>query len=187
MSHQKIYINKYSPEEIFKSRKELLKYYFLKKKIPYIISDDGIFIVNNKKIFKHEPVDKAIKTINYDKNIKLLIDNSYFQNHEIISQIPLLHYYKDLVFLYHSLSNNQNNNINDKKSFLYFVLEGYYLNTDNTNIDDIDDIIKIEKSPYENFEITDFYFLANKETDVEGYLFKQDLNMFLSLLGYKSV
>ena len=63
-------------------------------------------------------------------------------------------------------------------------------NTNNTNIYDINKknkINKIEKSPYENFEITDFYFLANKETDVEGYLFKQDLNIFLSLLGYKSV
>ena len=56
----------------------------------FIYSNEGIFQIKNKKIFKIKPNDKELLYDNFE-DYEIVVDNSYFQNHHEVHQIPYEH------------------------------------------------------------------------------------------------
>ena len=149
----KIYIKDY--KSINKKIFDKLEIYlYHKKEIVELFSDEGIYCIKNNKIFKKNIIDVPVKYIFFDDKIDLIIDRSYIEENEIISHIPFKHIVmKKNVYYYSTEPNNK---------CLYFVIEFYH----NEN---------------EELNISDFYFLANG--DIDDYLIKKEINVFLSVLN----
>jgi hypothetical protein len=89
----KVYIDKFNIN-ILPDIIEILSDYNINS-ITYIqlYTDEGIYEINNKKIYLLEPIDKDI--INYDKyfkNFNLIVDQSYFNKEETTSINGNIHY-----------------------------------------------------------------------------------------------
>jgi len=149
----KIYIKDY--KSINKKIFDKLEIYlYHKKEIVELFSDEGFYCIKNNKIFKKNIIDVPVKYIFFDDKIDLIIDRSYIEENEIISHIPFKHIVmKKNVYYYSTEPNNK---------CLYFVIEFYH----NEN---------------EELNISDFYFLANG--DIDDYLIKKEINVFLSVLN----
>lgn len=170
MTTTKIFIKDYEPILLKKKFVKLDDYFRNKEITVELVSPDGLFIIENHKIFKLKPIDKEIVTHNFE-GFELLFDTSYFEKEEIFSQIPYDHVNVDIVKLYYGQE------AFGKKSFLKLIVEGFYENDNNGN--------KIGENKqngdkYLNFTPTNFYFLASESFD--NVLIKKELNVFLSLL-----
>jgi len=167
----KIYIKEYDLSNINKKILDKIDIYFkYKKEVTELISNEGIFSINNNKIYK-----KNITDIPIEINTDFIIDKSYFEQTEIISQIPFEHLLIKKHIFYYSLTHATNLRKRDDQKKgkpcsdnLNFIIEGVY--TPN-NVVDLND-------KYLNFVITDFYFLANVNIDL-----KKEINVFLSILN----
>ena len=158
----KIYIKNYKPMDIFKKLKLLDIYFYSTKKSIEIISDDGIFNIDDRKFYKMNVIlDKLVEL--RSNNIDILVDKSTY-NMDIVHQLPLDHIdFQTTTFCY----------IINTKSKIKMIVEGKYDITDE----------KAEKDKYESFIPTNFYFEApNEKSDFE-LLNNDDLNGFLSLLN----
>jgi hypothetical protein len=163
----KIYIKDF---EIASLRKKLgkLDQYFRNQEITVeLVSPDGLFTIENNKLYKLKPVDKEIIEREFE-GFTLLFDNSYFEREFTFSHVPYDHINLDVVKFYYG------EELLGKKSFLRVVVEGLYEN-DNT-----DKFGETKKDKYSNFLPTNFYFLANESFD--NVLVKKELNVFLSML-----
>jgi hypothetical protein len=166
----KIYIKNYDPLLIKKKFGKLDEYFRNKEVTVDIFSPDGLFMIENNRLFKLKPVDKDVVTHMFEGH-ELLFDSSYYEREQMVSQIPYDHISMDVVkyyFYQEALG---------KKSFLRLVIEGI--------IDDKPDILSMPDinnnyNKYKNFTPTNFYFLANESFD--NILVKKELNVFLSLL-----
>ena len=96
----KIYFENY---KLNKNIKKGLDIYFIYKNINFY-SNEGIFLINNKKIFKLNILDKKIKKIKFN-NYNLLIDESEIIN-EISYQLPVT--YISTVSFYYKLYKTSN-------------------------------------------------------------------------------
>lgn len=148
----KIYIKNLELQNI-KGNIELIKKYEIKN-MKYIIfySNDGIFELNNKNLYKLYQNDVKITSdiISYnDKEYELLYDNSFY-NKEKIYSVPKLYREKKIKKTYFKI----------EKSFTTFVLE----QEDNNIIDFY-------------FEVDD----KNKEKICNNIL-KNEISSFLSIL-----
>ena len=56
----------------------------------YIYSNEGIFQIKNNKIIKIKPNDKTLIYDNFE-DYEIVIDNSYFQTHHEVYQLPYEH------------------------------------------------------------------------------------------------
>jgi hypothetical protein len=157
----KLYIKNYKPIDILKKLKILDEYYINTKNSIEIISDDGIFYINDKKFAKMNIIsDKLVELRSND--LELLLDKSVYNN-EIVHHLPLNHINTHITSFYYSINS---------KSKIILVIEGKYEMDDNelTN-------------KYNNFIPTNFYFeVPNEKTNIE-ILNNDDLNVFLSLLN----
>jgi hypothetical protein len=127
-----------------------------------IISDDGIFYINDKKFSKMNIIsDKLVELrSNY---LELLLDKSVYNN-EIVHHLPLNHINTHITSFYYSINS---------KSKIILVIEGKYENEISNKI----------TNKYHNFIPTNFYFeVPNEKTNFE-LLNNDDLNVFLSLLN----
>jgi hypothetical protein len=80
-----------------------------------IYSSSGIFEMINNGLFQLYPVDKHIKEVNINNNLKLLLDGSYMKRHDTASyQIPYNHNIK-----YKTIRTYKN----DIKSNIKFIIE----------------------------------------------------------------
>jgi hypothetical protein len=167
MTTTKIFIKDYDPMLLKKKFVKLDEYFRNKEITVELVSPDGLFIIENHKVFKLKPIDKEILTHNFE-GFDLLFDSSYFEKELILSQIPYDHVNIDIVKLYYGQE------AFGKKSFLKLIVEGFYETNNKIG----------ENSPhsdkYLNFTPTNFYFLASESFD--NVSLKKELNVFLSML-----
>lgn len=144
----KIYIKNLELQNI-KGNIELIKKYEIKN-IKYITfySNDGIFELNNKNLYKMYQNDVKISSDNIsynDKEYELLYDNSFY-NKEKIYSVPNLYREKEIKKTYYKI----------EKSFSTFILEqednniiDFYFELDDKSKDKIsNNIIKNEISSF---------------------------------------
>ena len=175
----KIYIKDYNPMDVLKKIKLIDEYYYSTKKYIEIISDSGIFYINDKNFYKINIVlDELVELKITDLDI--LLDKSLYNN-DIIYQLPFNYIDSHITAFYYAINS---------KSKIKLVIEGKYEIIDNEIDNEIDKVIdkvidkdKIIMNKYYNFSPTNFYFEApNEKTDFE-LLNNDDLNVFLSLLN----
>jgi len=162
----KIYIEGYEPQRVTKQiLNKLDEHYKFSKNYVQLYSSSGIFNVVDNKIYKQIPNDKPISHYNFNENVNLILDGSFFEEEIILSQIPMHNHYKKVTQFNFCLGDD---------SKLYFILEGYY--GDATS----DKHLKTGLKKYAGFVPDNFYFLAKEEID--NYLIKKELNGFLLML-----
>jgi len=160
----KIFLHDYKPILLKKKIKKLDEYFRKMENYIEIVSPDGLFSIENERLYKLKPLDKEIVKCSLE-NFELLIDDSYFDKEIVLSQIP----YDNISSKIHRFYYSQEPI--GKKTFLTLVIEGTY---DNTHLDEnLND-------KYLNFTPRNFYFLTNERID--NILIKKELNVFLSLL-----
>lgn len=163
----KIYIKDFDTASLRKKLSKLDEYYRNQETTVELVSPEGLFTIENNKLYKMKPVDKEIVEREFE-GFTLLFDNSYFDKEQIFSQIPYDHINLDIVKFYYGQE------LLGKKSFLRLIVEGFY---DNDYKKKIGETIK---DKYFDFLPTNFYFLANESFD--NVLVKKELNVFLSML-----
>ena len=165
----KLYIKNYTPIDIFTKIKLLDDYYVSTKNNIEIVSDDGMFFINEKKFYKMNIIlDKLVELRSND--LELLLDKSVYKN-EIVYHLPLNHINTYVTSFNYAIS---------PKSKIKLVIEGKYEFNENENSIDNEKIIT---NKYYNFTPINFYFeLQNEITDFE-ILNNDDLNVFLSVLN----
>lgn len=162
----KIYIKNYNPMNILKKVKLIDEYFYSMKNSTEIISEEGIFYIDDNKFYKidvilDELVEFRIKTY------EILLDKTIY-NKNLVHQLPLEHINSHITSFYYSIN---------QKSKIKLVIEGEYKSIyKNENNNEI-----INK--YQDFYPTNFYFEApNEKTEFE-IINNDDLNVFLSLLN----
>jgi len=157
----KIYIQNYVPSNILKKIKLIDEFYYNTKKSIEIISEDGIFYINDKNIYKINVVLDDLVNLKIS-NFDILLDKSICNNN-IVHQLPFDYIERCVTTFYYSINS---------KSKIKLVVEGHYDVLDNTVI-----------NKYQNFIINNFYFEAPNEQTKFELLNNDDLNVFLSLLN----
>jgi hypothetical protein len=169
----KIYIKDFNPKNITKPVfDELDKYFRLSNNYCELFSPSGIFIIDKNKIIKQVPNDAPLKYVDFE-DVQLILDSSYFKEEEVLSQIPFHNFYRERTRFYYSSGDDSKSK---EKAKLQLIVEGHYDNKLNTVIVPASKI----KQKYADFVVDNFYFLAKEELD--NYLMKKELNVFLSLL-----
>jgi len=154
----KLYIEDYKFSNLVKRISSLKKYLVDTKTRLEISSNDGEYYIDNSHVYKITISDEAPKRYEkYYKNLNLIVDYSYTTNIET-SQIP-------------------NNNIELVFNYLYFALNKssklkLVIKTLNETVDDINNIIPV-----------DFYFEKDGYDEINTIFFKDEINVFLSLLN----
>ena len=162
----KLFIDSYNIQDLLKKIPQLDKYNVKHKSQMEIYSDEGIYIVDDIKLFKLIINDQPIVTIkNYYNKCNLIIDKSTVKTIET-TQVPPFHLSLQTVIFYYSLV---------EKSNIKLVIQGKY---------DLKELINSEKDDkYYGFLPCDFYFEVSDEVDINNILFKEEFNVFLSLLN----
>jgi hypothetical protein len=169
----KIYIKDFNPRNITKPiLEELDKYFIISNNYCELYSPSGIFIIEKNKIIKQVPNDSALKYVDFE-DFQLILDSSYFEEEEIFSQIPFHNFYRERTRFYYSQGGDSKSK---EKAMLLLIVEGHYDN----NLNAVNSTVRNSKHKYANFVVDNFYFLAKEELD--NYLMKKELNVFLSLL-----
>jgi len=170
MATTKIFIKDYDPLILKKKFVKLDSYFRNQEIIVELVSPDGLFVIENHKVFKLKPIDKEIVTHKFE-GFELLFDSSYFERELILSHIPYDHVNIDVVKFYYGQE------ALGKKSFLRLVVEGLYEDEKSSNKFGEN---KRSSDKYFNFTPTNFYFLASESFD--NVFVKKELNVFLSML-----
>lgn len=159
----KLYIKNYNPINILKKQKLLDDYYFSNKINIEIMSDEGIFYIDNKKFYKINVISDKLLELKI-KDLELLLDKSVY-NHEIVHQLPINHINTHITTFYYAINS---------KSKIKLVIEGKY---------DTNELIDNKVNKYINFTPINFYFEVSNEIKEFELLNNDDLNVFLSLLN----
>lgn len=167
MASTKIYIKDYDPVLLRKKFSNLEAWFRNQETVVELVSPDGLFNIENNKLYKLKPVDKEIVAHDFE-GYKLMFDNSHFEKELVFSQIPFDHINIEVVRFYYCQE------LLGKKTFLRLVIEGFYENTNSIMA------TSQTKDRYSNFTPTNFYFLTNESFD--NVLVKKELNVFLSML-----
>lgn len=154
----KLYIEDYKFSNLVKRLSSLKKYLVDTKTRLEISSNDGEYYIDNSRVYKIIISDETPKRYEqYYKNLNLIVDFSYTTIIET-NQIP-------------------NNNIEFVFKYLYFALNKssklkLVIKTLNETVDDINNIIPV-----------DFYFEKEGNDEINTIFFKDEINVFLSLLN----
>jgi len=166
----KIYIKKYNPMNILKKYKLIDEYYYNMKKSTEIISDEGIFYIDDNKFYKIDVILDKLLELRINK-YDILLDKSIYDKN-LVHQLPSEHNSEQITSFYYSIN---------KKSQIKLVVEGKYKSIHENENENENENEPINK--YQDFIPTNFYFEApNKTTEFE-LLNNVDLNVFLSLLN----
>uniref|UniRef100_A0A6C0B0T7 Uncharacterized protein n=1 Tax=viral metagenome TaxID=1070528 RepID=A0A6C0B0T7_9ZZZZ len=178
----RVFIKDYTLQDVRKKMIILKKYIRREELFTEIISSEGIFSVDNNKLYKIEPVDADITTYKVNETTTLL-DNSYTKRELIFSQIPFTHTYFERVRLSFTMQPE-----NLKSAFLTLIIEGNYAdknsyketsNKDTSNKDTSKMDATCNKDLL-NFIPTDMYFITKESFG--NILLIKELNVFLSIL-----
>jgi hypothetical protein len=168
----KIYIEGYEPKSLTpKILEKIDEHYKFLNTFVQLFSPSGIFNIENNKIIKQIPNDKPSKRIVFDETTTLLLDESFFEEENVFSQIPMHNSYKQLTQFNYCLGDD---------SKLYLIIEGVFCSAATTNNISLKKQDAKGKQKYSGFIPENFYFLAKEEID--NYLIKKELNGFLLML-----
>lgn len=160
----KIYIEKLPITNLIKIVPSLKKYLVNTKQQLEIISNEGLFYIDDSKAYKITIRDKdVIAHKNYYNNFSLIVDYSYKTTIET-NQIP--NHNIETLHKYYYFALNKN-------SKLQFVIQSYSNNVEDFN--NIDD--------FNNIKICDFYFEIKEDIEINNIFLKDEINVFLSLLN----
>ena len=146
----KIYINNYNIDNLSKKLKGLNRYLINKTNSIEIYSDEGIYLVDENNIYNITYLDRPIQKINYTDEIEMSIDLST-TNSIIVNQLP-----SDNIILKLATYTYKICPRSKVKLIINFTL--------NKNM---------EYKPY------NFYFDVSDDIDINGPIFKEDINVFL--------
>ena len=146
----KIYINNYNIDNLSKKLKGLNRYLINKTNSIEIYSDEGIYLVDENNIYNITYLDRPIQKINYTDEIEMSIDLST-TNSIIVNQLP-----SDNIILKLATYTYKICPRSKVKLIVNFTL------TKN-----------MEYKPY------NFYFDVSDDIDINGPIFKEDINVFL--------
>ena len=146
----KIYINNYNIDNLSKKLKGLNGYLINKTNSIEIYSDEGIYLVDENNIYNITYLDRPIQKINYTDSIEMSIDLST-TNSIIVNQLP-----SDNIILKLATYTYKICPRSKVKLVINFTL--------NKNM---------EYKPY------NFYFDVSDDIDINGPIFKEDINVFL--------
>ena len=151
----RIFIADYSLATL-KTRVPHLKKYLVDEKTKLeIITNEGQYYIDNSKVYKMIVTDKSAKIYeNYSNGVTLLVDNSYTVLQEM-NQIP-------------------NHNIEITNTYFYFALN----KSSKLRL-----VIQTHDETIENMDPCDFYFETKDETEINNIFFRDEINVFLSLLN----
>ena len=154
----KIYIEDYKLSNLVKKISSLKKYLVETKSILEISSNDGEYYIDNANVYKIINIDKSIKRYDiYYKNLSLIVDYSYTTN---IETNQIANNNIEILFKYYYFALN-------KSSDLKLVIKAI-----NENVDDLNNINPV-----------DFYFEKDGYAEINTIFFKDEINVFLSLLN----
>jgi hypothetical protein len=166
----RLFVNNYQVNNISSKLNNLEDYYVGTNVRKMIFSPDGIFQLKGSNMTKMIPVD--IPVIQLDG---FVVDNSYYDERDVVSQIPFDHHYAEIV---------EHRYCVDKKSCVHLVIEGIYTNNNETNISGIRsnlvNNVEQEKSRYVGFQPKSFYFWSLENLDNE--LISKEVNMLLTII-----
>lgn len=159
----KLYIKQYNPVFIKGKFNTLDEYFASTKKANMLFGDTGIYTIKNDNIYKMYPVDQPIETTK-----DFIVDKSYFDYEEVISQIPCNYTQINIVEMHYCIG---------KQSNVHFVIEGTYKrrNTPSLNVHN-----KHVHSRYDNFYPHNCYF--HTEENIDNELLMKEVNLLLSLV-----
>jgi hypothetical protein len=146
----KIYINNYNIDNLSKKIKGLNEYLINKTNSIEIYSDEGIYLVDENNIYNITYLDIPIQKINYTDDVEMSIDLST-TNSIIVNQLP-----SDNIILKLATYTYKTCPRSKVKLIVNFTL--------NKNM---------EYKPY------NFYFDVSDDIDINGPIFKEDINVFL--------
>ena len=146
----KIYINNYNIDNLSKKLKGLNQYLINKTNSIEIYSDEGIYLVDENNIYNITYLDRPIQKINYTDDVEMSIDLST-TNSIIVNQLP-----SDNIILKLATYTYKICPRSKVKLIINFTL--------NKNM---------EYKPY------NFYFDVSDDIDINGPIFKEDINVFL--------
>ncbi len=132
------------------------KYYRQTKTQTEIYTDEGIFVIENNKIYKLG-IDDIRITKNLDSNMFHLILDESVVTREETTQLPKHNIVIPTTNFYYSL---------DPKSKIKFVIEGGYN--------------KVSNNKYDGFIPTDCYFELPNYISINSYIVNEELNVFFS-------
>jgi len=158
----RIYIEDYKLSNLVKRISSLKKYLVETKTILEISSNDGEYYIDNTNVYKIINIDKSTKRYDiYYKNLSLIVDYSYTTN---IETNQIANNNIEILFKYYYFALN-------KSSKLKLIIKT--LNeTLNETVDDINNITPV-----------DFYFEKDGYDEINTIFFKDEINVFLSLLN----
>ena len=146
----KIYINNYNIDNLSKKLKGLNEYLINKTNSIEIYSDEGIYLVDENNIYNITYLDRPVQKINYTDDVEMCIDLST-TNSIIVNQLP-----SDNIILKLATYTYKTCPRSKVKLIVNFTL--------NKNM---------EYKPY------NFYFDVSDDIDINGPIFKEDINVFL--------
>ena len=159
----KVYIQNLKPAKINYNKLSILDKYLLEQKsVVEIYSEEGMYLVENKKVFKMLPINETSEKITLS-DMELIVDGTIIVK-EIAFQLPFNHYPENTEIFTYKIKN------------IRLFVEGKY----EENIVNPAKVSKIDK--YCNFVTTNFYFEICKNELFDPYV-KNELNVFLSLLN----
>ncbi len=182
----KIYLDNFDPKYISKKFKVIECYYRNSQTFMELVSNTGIYHVENNKFYKLKPVDRQLKTIKDN----IIVDESYFEKELVVSQIPTEYLTSMTTTFIYSFN---------EKSILDLHVEGYYknINVNNSNSKKEHPLLRDPPPPadldvkYHFFISTDFYFCIRKgksgtyeniETFLESSFFSDELKEWTDIL-----
>lgn len=159
----KLYIVDFNMNRLHNKLHVIDKYYTDKKIIHEICSDEGMYCINDKNIYKLYITDNITTEIsNYIDDHNVIIDYSTIQYKEQ-KQLPPDHILLPTIeFHYHA----------SHRSPIQLIIKGNYDVSITENIHD----------KYKHFIPNDFYFEILDRIDVNGQMCKEEINELLSLL-----
>jgi hypothetical protein len=152
----KIFINNYNLNKLTKKINLLNTYSHGTKTNIEIISEDGIYYIDNNNFYKINIISDSLNKLKND-TFELLLDKSTY-NRENVHQLPLEHIVLNITTFYYVIN---------PKSKIKLVIEGKYEENINNN----------------HFIPTNFYFEVPNEKNNFEILDNDDLNVFFSILN----
>jgi len=154
----KIFIENYPLFNLNNIIPSLKKHLVDTKQLMEITSSEGQYYIDNSKVYKIIVNDKEIVMYkNYYNGFNLLLDYSYAVMIET-NQIP--NHNIEVMYKYYYFASN-------KSSKLKLVIQTIYDNADEIN----------------NINPIDFYFETEGDVEINNIFFKDEINVFLSLLN----
>lgn len=152
----KVYIENYDPKKLLSKMTKLNENMVESKDVIFIYSEDGIFEIDDNKIFQLEPFSENSQRIHFNNEVVFWVDYTIMKK-EIVHYVPSEHISIETQINTYQL--NKMKNKNDIKMVIHVTKQNGKM------------------IPY------DFYIEMNNEENLTNNFVKENLNVFLSWLN----